>query len=98
NGGGVEGVDRLAPLDHDVVRGIDDVADRADARGEDAHLDPVGRLSYLDVLDPPADEPRAEALVVDRHGESLADRGPALRHLDARQPDRAAGDRRDLAG
>ena len=37
--GRVERVDRLAELDHDVVRGVDDVADRSVAGGQQAHLD-----------------------------------------------------------
>ena len=40
---GVERVDRLAELEHHVVRGVDDVADRAQAGGQQAHLDPVRR-------------------------------------------------------
>ena len=61
--GGIEGVDRLAEFEHDVVRGIDDVADRPLAGGQEAHLDPVRRRADLDAAHPAADEPRAEVRV-----------------------------------
>ena len=59
--GGVERVDRLAQLEHHVVRGVDDVADRALARREEAHLDAVRRRPDRHAAHPAADEPRCTA-------------------------------------
>ena len=41
HGRGIEGVDRLAELQHHVVADVDDVADRPLAGGDEAHLDPI---------------------------------------------------------
>jgi hypothetical protein len=74
--GGIEGMDRLAELDHDVVGGIDHVADRALTCGQEAHLDMVRRRPDPDAAHPAADEARAEGRVLDLDLEALG-RGPA---------------------
>ena len=89
--GRIERVDRLAELDHDVVRGVDDVADRPDAGGEQAHLDrSPATAATVDALDPPADEPRAQPLVLDRDGQPIVDRRrpPPRRRSAAARPGR----------
>ncbi len=57
---GVERVDRLAELEHHVVARVDDVADRALAGGQEAHLDPVRRRPDRHAAHPAADEARAQ--------------------------------------
>ena len=86
--GGIERVDRLAELEHHVVRGVDDVRDGTLARGEQAHLHPVRRRGDGHAAHPAADEARAQVGVADVHREALARRRPAvLRHGDLRHPD-----------
>ena len=105
----VERVDRLAELEHHVVRGVDDVRDRALAGGEEAHLDAVRRRADGHAAHPAADEPRAQVGVADVDGEALARRrarspprprsracGPA-RPVAARDLAREAQDRQRVA-
>ena len=47
----VVGVHRLAELDHDEVRHVDDIVDGADAGALEALLHPLRRRANLDVLD-----------------------------------------------
>ena len=61
----VEGVQRLAHLQHDVVRYVDDVVDRAHAGGEQALLHPRRRLADLHALDERGDVARAEISILD---------------------------------
>ena len=98
DGGGVEGVGRLAELEHDVVGGVHDVADRALAGRQQAHLDPVGRWTDVDAADPATDEPWAQAGVEHLDAEALRDRPARLRHIGRRQSERRAGQRGHLAG
>ena len=79
--GGIERVDRLAELHHDVVARVHDVADRTHAGGLQAHLDPVGRRTDRHVAHPAPDEPRAELRLADLDRQSLRrPGGPARRH------------------
>ena len=97
--GGVEGVDRLAELDHDVVRGIDDVADRPLAGGQEAHLDPVRRR---------ADRGRRSTQRPTNRGhrsgsrtstrQAFGGRAARFRRVGRGQPQARAGHRGDLAG
>ena len=96
--GGVERVDGLAELEHDVVADVDDVADRALAGREEAHLDLVRRRPDADARDMPADEPRAQVRVLDGDGQALRDRVAGLLGVGLREAHGGAGDRRDLAG
>src|SRR4029079_16187471 len=56
-------VDRLAELEHHVVARVDDVADRADAGGAEAHLDAIRRRPDRDAAAPAADASRAQARI-----------------------------------
>ena len=47
----VEGVHRLAVLEHDVVRDVDDVVDGTDAAGAEPLSHPAGRRCHADVFD-----------------------------------------------
>jgi hypothetical protein len=71
--GGIERVNRLAELDHDVVRGVDHVADRADAGRHEPNLDGIGRRSDGHALDPAAHEARAQPLVLDADRQPIVD-------------------------
>src|SRR6185295_233988 len=96
-GGRIKRVDRLAQLDHDVVGRVDDVADRALAGGQEAHLDPVRRRPDVHATHPPRDEPRAQVRIeyVDR--EALRGRPARFTHVGRWQLDAPAGDGGDLA-
>ena len=87
--GRVEGVDRLAQLDHHVVRGVDDVADRALPGGQQAHLDPVRRRADADAARP---SDRRTAGTGRGPGPRPARRSaagrPVFGHLGRRQPER----------
>ena len=61
----VEGMGRLAELEHHVVRRVDHVADRAHAGRQEPHLDVVGRRPDAHAGDPAADEARAERGILD---------------------------------
>ena len=99
DGAGVERVDRLAELEHHVVRGVDDVRDRPLAGGEEAHLDAIGRGADRHAADPAADEPGAQVGIAHVDGQSLGRRRPVpLFDHDVREPDLATGGRGDLAG
>ncbi len=93
----IERVDRLAELEHDVVRGVDDVAHRPQPGGQQAHLDSVGRRADRDVRDPAADEPRAQRGVGDIDGQAGLDRVAVLDHVGRREADLATRDRGHLA-
>ena len=96
----VERVDRLAELEHHVVGGVDDVADRSLAGGQQAHLDrgpATGRPCTP--LDPAADEPRAEVRLADLDAQALGGRRARLRRRSVGgQRSGRAGHRGDLAG
>ena len=94
---GVVCVDRFAELDHDVVRGIDDVADRPVSGSKEPHLDAVGRWCDPDVADPPTDELRAEVGVAHLDMEALGRRLARFGQIGRWHPDLAAGDGRQLA-
>ena len=98
HGGRVERVDRLAQLDHHVVAGIDDVADRAHAGGQQAHLHRIGRRADADAAHPATDEPRAQVRLHDVDDEPLSGRTARLLDLGRREPQRPTGHGRDLAG
>ena len=84
----VERVDRLAQLQHHVVRGVNHVRDRALAGGEEAHLDVVRRRADGHAAHPPAHEPGTEVGVTDFDGQPVRDGGAApLLHLDHRHAD-----------
>ena len=98
DGRAVEDVDRLAELDHHVVRGIDHVADRSLAGRHQAHLDPVRRRPDPDTAHPARDEPRTEVRIGDLHLEPLGGRSSRLDELRRGRAQRGAGQRGDLAG
>ena len=94
----IEGVDRLAELEHHVVRGVDDVRDRPLPCGEEAHLDAIRRRPDGHAAHPAPDEPSAQLRVADVHGEPLGGRGSvALLENDLGEPDPLAGRRGHLA-
>ena len=94
----IEGVDGLAELEHHVVAHVDDVADRALARRDQAHLDPVRRRPDRDARHVPTHEPRAQPGLQDLDGQAVRDRCPGLRRLGVREADGGARDGGDLAG
>ena len=96
--GRVEGVDGLAQLEHHVVGGVDDVADRPHAGRQQPHLDRVRRRPDADAADPAAHEAGAQVRVLDLDRQAVGDRHARL--LDARssgEADRRAGRGRHLA-
>ncbi len=96
--GRIERVDRLAELDHHVVRGVDDVADRALTGGQQAHLDAIRGRPDVDVAHPATDEARTEVAIDDLDREPLGRRAARLDDVAGWEPERPAGHRRDLAG
>ena len=95
---GVEGVQRVAEFEHDVVRHVDDVVDRALTGGAQALLHPARRGPHAHALDDGGDVARAQLRVVDRDGGGVRDVRVALGVLAVRQAQRRAADRGDLAG
>ncbi len=96
---GVEGVRRLAQLEHRVVGGVHDVADRPHAGGQEAHLDPIRGRAHRHAAHPPPHEAAAEPRVLDGHGQALRGGGsPTLLQPDLGEADRRSRDGRDLAG
>ena len=94
----VERVQRLAHLQHDEVRHVDDVVDRAlPGRGQ-APLQPLRRGADADAADDRRDVAAADVGVGDLDGRRLRDRRPLLRVLDLRLAHGLAGQRRHLAG
>ena len=94
----IECVDRLAELHHDVVGGVDDVADRPLARGQQAHLDPVRRRPDPDAAHPAADEARTELGIEDLDLQALRGMTARLDHVGRWQAQRPAGHGCHLAG
>ena len=68
----VEGVERVPEREHDVVRHVDDVRDRAHPGRLQARLQPRRRLPDRDVAEEPADVARAALVVLDGHVRVLA--------------------------
>ena len=95
---GVEGVQRVAELEHDVVRDVDDVVDRALPRRLQPLLHPARRGPHRDALDDRGDVARAEVRVGDRDGGGVLDGLVALRGFAVRQSQRRAEDGGRLAG
>ena len=93
----VERVQRVAEREHDVVRHVDDVRDRAHPRAEQPRLQPGRRLADANVAEEPADVARAPLEVLDADVDRLVARDRlgtvprAGRKVDVEQ-------RRDLAG
>ena len=63
----VEGMERVAEGEHDVVGHVDDVGDRPHARSRDACLQPRRRGRDGDVREEPADVTRAAFVVLDHY-------------------------------
>ena len=63
----VEGVHRLADLEHDVVRDVDDVEDRSHARRPQPRLHPRRRRPDLNAGHEPTDKPPAPIGCFDPH-------------------------------
>ena len=97
NRGAVEGVRGLAQLEHDVVRGVDDVADRAHAGGLKPHLDGVRRGADLRAADPAADESGAQPGLQNLDLESVSDGASGLLDHDLRPANRCPRGCSDLA-
>ena len=96
DGGRVEGVGRLAELDHHVVARVDDVAHRPHARRLQPHLDAVGGRAYRQSVDHPADEARAELLLDNFHVEQGPNLWTLLVDVDRRPAYGGARSRRHL--
>ena len=94
---GVEGVQRVAELEHDVVRDVDDVVDRALPGGLQPLLHPARRGPDADALDDRRDVARAEVRVVDRHGGGVLDGLVALGVVVVREAQLRAEDGSRLA-
>ena len=87
----VEGVQRIAEREHDVVRHVDDVGDRSHARGKQPCLQPDRRRSDRRVAEEATDVARAAFEVLDRDVDRLV--AAALRvgsRAAARAPGRTA--------
>ena len=97
----VEGVERLAELEHHEVGHVDDVVDGADPGGAQAPLHPSRRRSDSDVLDDPHGETRTPARVLDPDADPVLDRrhrGERLGYGGRRFGQRLAEGRGQLAG
>ena len=94
----VEGVQRLAHLQHHVVRYVDDVVDRPHPYRQQPLLHPLRRLADLHALDDGADVARAEVRIGDLDGDHVLRRLPFLGVLDRRVAPALPGHRRGLAG
>ena len=94
----VEGVDRLAQLEHDVVAHVHDVAHRALPGGDQAHLDGVRRRPHRHARDKSSDEARAQPWLLDLHLEPVRDGAAGLGRVAVGEADRGTGDGRDLPG
>ncbi len=92
----VEGMQRVAEREHDVVGHVDDVGDRPHARSGEARLQPRRRGRDGDVREEPADVARAALVVLDAHvdGVSAPDSLGIARRAAARA---LLEERRDLA-
>ena len=78
--GVIERVHRLAVLEHDVVRDIDDVVDRAHAGRAQTAAHPLRRRGDLDIFHHARGVARAELRVLDLHGELFMDIAVAGSH------------------
>ena len=94
----IERVDRLAELEHDVVRGVHDVRDRSLARGDEATLHLPGRRADRHAVHVARDEPGAESRVLDVDADVRRRRIAGLDDREVGQRERSSGRRRDLAG
>jgi hypothetical protein len=94
----VEGVQRLAPFEHDEVGDVDDVADRPHAGVQQPALHPARCQANRDVLDERRRITSAERRVVDADSNLSVDRLSGGLHPRGRQLERLPGDRRHLAG
>ena len=92
----IKRVHRLPEFEHDIVRDVDDVVDRPDARGLQPPLDLVGGRPDAHALDHPGREPGAALRIrdLDRHARR---RGGGTRGLRARGPKPPIQQQRDLA-
>ena len=70
----VEGVQRLTPLDHDVVGHVDDVVDRAHSGRDQRFLHPLWGGANSDAVDHDGGVPRTAFGVLDRHTRAIGDR------------------------
>ena len=94
----VVGVHRLAELDHDEVRHVDDVVDGTDAGALEALLHPLRRRANLDVLDDARAEAVAEVARLDANGDHVRRLGRIVLVANDGRPLRlVARQHRDLA-
>ena len=94
----VEGVQRLAPFEHDVVGNIDDVGDRAHPGVGQPPLHPAGRGADLHLLEQHRGVARRQPGVFDEDADLSLDRLPCRLNDVRRELERLAGQRGDLAG
>ena len=85
---GVVGVHRLPELVHDVVRDVDDRADRAHPGGDEPALHPVGRRAVRDAVEPARREARVELGLLDADAD--VGRGVVIGLVNGRRPGVAA--------
>ena len=97
----VEGVERLAGLEHHVVRDVDDVVDAAETDLLERGAQPIGAGPDLHALHDASGVARAEVRRLQPHGDEVRDvlgAGGGRRQLGGRDPERVAGHGGDLAG
>ena len=92
----VEGVVRLADLEHHVVADVDHVADRPLAGELEPVLHPVRGRALLDALDQQGDETGIEFGVLGRELDPALDRRAVHRQRNGGRPELRAGKRRDF--
>ena len=80
---GIEGVQRLAQLEHHVVGDVDHVVQRPPARGDDPLGEPLGRRPDLDAADEPRGVACAQLGIVDLDGDLIACGAPDSAGVDA---------------
>ena len=90
-------VEGLSQLQHDEVRHVDDIVDRADARTAQTIHHPCGRGSNLHIAQDTRRETVAQLLVVDVNGDEIRSAyARCLLHLNRRHAQRFARQRGDL--
>src|SRR5439155_24755410 len=94
----VEGVQRLAELEHDVVRDIDNVVDRPLAERDQALLHPLGRRRDLDPFYDRRQVATAQVRRLNLHRYTAFDLSAALFVIERRLAYGLARQRGDLAG
>jgi len=94
----IEGMQRLAPLQHDVVGEIDNIVDGPHAGIGEPPLHPAGGRTDFDPLDQRGGVPGRQLGILNQHADLASDHFALLETACVRQLERLSRDRRHLAG